>query len=166
MDERITSLLAQYGGPPVNIEAIIRGLGVELDKRAYLSTDISGELKKSGESYRISVNGLDSYFRQRFTMAHELGHYLLHRDRIGDGIVDDRAYRSTDPSKYKSTLIGQAEEAEANRFAARILMPADKVTAEAKDASSLSTLAERFQVSKLAMEIRLSTLGIALPNRD
>ncbi len=161
--EKLAELLDRYGGPPVNIEAIIRGLGLELDKKASLNADISGQIEKSGnETYKVSVNAADNYLRQRFTMAHELGHYLLHKNLIGDGLIDDRAYRSTVAGKYSSGMVGPEEEAAANRLAARILMPANVVTSEAQDATSIETLAKRFQVSTKAMEIRLQTLGIKL----
>jgi Zn-dependent peptidase ImmA (M78 family) len=161
--EKLAELLKAYGGPPVNIEAVVRGLGIELDKKADLKADISGQIEKLGEhTYKISANRSDNYFRQRFTMAHELGHFLLHRDLIGDGLYDDRAYRSTELGTYQNKLVGPAEEAAANRIAAQILMPAEKVRAEASDTTSVEALANRFQVSKKAMEIRLQTLGIGL----
>lgn len=163
MREKLAELLEQYGGPPVNIEAVIRGLGVELDKKATLASDISGQIERTNDNnYRVSVNVADNYMRQRFTMAHELGHFLLHKGLIGDGLTDDRAYRSTDVGVYRNPLVGEAEEAAANRVAARVLMPADKVRQEAQDYRSVEALAKRFQVSKRAMEIRLQTLGIEL----
>lgn len=163
MSEKLADLLERFGGPPVNIEAVIRGLGIELDKKAALKSDISGQIEKlSNKTYKVSVNASDNYFRQRFTMAHELGHYLLHRELIGDGLYDDRAYRSTETGTYTNKLVGPAEEAAANRIAARILMPADKVTSEAREVSSVEALAQRFQVSRRAMDIRLQSLGIDL----
>jgi Zn-dependent peptidase ImmA (M78 family) len=163
MSEKLAELLEQYGGPPVNIEAVIRGLGIELDKKAALDASISGQIERVAEQkYKVSVNATDNYMRQRFTMAHELGHYLLHQDLIGDGLKDDRAYRSTTIGTYSTALVGPAEEAAANRVAARVLMPAEKVASEARDFPSVDALAKRFQVSKKAMEIRLQTLGINL----
>lgn len=163
--EQFVDLLARHKGPPVNVEAVIRGLGIELDKKAALDPRISGQIERTeGGGFRISTNRADPYFRQRFTMAHELGHFLLHRGRIGDGIDDDRAYRSTEVGKYHNTKIGRAEETEANRLAALILMPSELVRKECGYASSIDALAKRFQVSRQAMEIRLSTLGLQLPS--
>jgi predicted transcriptional regulator len=159
MSDKLGDLLKEYGGPPVNIEAVIRSMGIELDKKANLAADISGQIERLGEGkYKISANRADNYFRQRFTMAHELGHYLLHRDLIGDGHSDDRAYRSTDSGAYAHALVGPAEEAAANRIAAQILMPAERIRSEVSDHPSVEALATRFQVSKKAMEIRLQTL--------
>ena len=165
MDERLSDLMKRYSGPPVNIEAIIRGLGIKLDKRAQLEANTSGELRPLGSGiYEIAANASDSYLRQRFTMAHELGHFMLHRNLIGDGISDDRLYRSTDQNTYLNTTVGPEEEAAANRFAARILMPAEQVRAVAKEVNSVAELAKRFQVSKRAMEVRLSSLNLSLPD--
>ncbi len=167
MREKFAELLEIYGGPPVNIEAVIRGLGIELDKKARLAAEISGQIEKCNDGrFKVSVNAADTYFRQRFTMAHELGHFLLHRDLIGDGLYDDRAYRSTEVGTYHNRLVGADEEAAANRIAASILMPAEKVRSEALESASVDALAKRFQVSKKAMEIRLETLGVSVPNAN
>lgn len=159
---RLTKILNEHKGPPVNIEAIIRSLGIELDKKADLDPEISGQIERIGDSkYRISANKLDHYYRQRFTMAHELGHYLYHADLISDGIDDNRAYRSTPDGKYYNININAAEETDANRFAASVLMPADIVKEcwEALD-GDIDAMSKTFQVSKQAMEIRLHGLGL------
>src|SRR5215208_521177 len=77
---------------PVNVEAAIRGVGLALRKDDFdLDERISGQIKWLAEGlYEISTNGREHYFRQRFTMAHELGHFILHRDLVGDGLDDDR----------------------------------------------------------------------------
>ena len=60
-------IVRQHIGPPVNIENIIRGLGIQLDKKAELDSEISGQLERLGpDSYRISANKTDHYLRQRF----------------------------------------------------------------------------------------------------
>lgn len=96
--------------------------------------------------------------RQRFTIAHELGHLALHRHLVGIGL-DDRSMRITKPGFYDNDLITNIEETEANQFAVAILMPKYPVLKTAlrldKDISKLS---EYFQVSEDAMKIRLSTL--------
>lgn len=160
--QNISEIISENQGPPVNIEAIIRSLGIELDKKADLDAEISGqiELTENG-SYKISTNKSDNYFRKRFTMAHELGHYLLHAHLIGNGVDDNRAYRSVAAGQFHNRSIGPAQETEANRFAATLLMPSGLVRQafnECKD--DLSKLATTFQVSKQAMEIRLSSLGL------
>ena len=61
---KLRELVDQHIGPPVNIEAIIRGLGIELDKKADLDPEISGQLERLGpDEYKISVQKTDSYLR-------------------------------------------------------------------------------------------------------
>ena len=146
---------------PVNVQGLCEELGIKVHK-AFLDPEISGMIESKGSGkFMVSVNASDHTNRQRFTMAHELGHYMLHRSLIGDGIDDDRAYRSTNKGKYHNTNIGPREETEANKFAADVLMPWALVK-ECKESyigdpdKLSSTLASQFGVSRQAMEIRLS----------
>lgn len=139
---------------PVRIASIARALGVEV-KSATLKPRISGQIQKSETSasgFRIRVNRHESPTRQRFTIAHEIGHYLLHRDEIGDGIEDTILYRST---------LSDYREAEANRMAAELLMPRKKILEFLKLFGGSATrtvaqaMAEKFDVSEAAMCVRL-----------
>lgn len=138
---------------PVRLGDIARAFNVSV-KASTLPAGISGEIRPSGQSYEIKVNRHDSRGRQRFTVAHELAHYFLHRDQIGNGVSDDALYRST---------LSDAREAEANRLAAEVLMPKEKVLEAAREYVGLhedraAKLADIFEVSEVAMEIRLSQL--------
>ncbi len=127
----LDKILREHAGPPVNIEGIIRDLGIRLDKRADLDSEISGQCERLDDgTYKISANKSDHYYRQRFTMAHELGHFLYHSHLLEDGVDDNRAYRSTADGRFFNKLIGPAEETEANRIAANVLMPKDLVVWE------------------------------------
>lgn len=122
---------------------------------ATLPAGVSGEIRPDPEhlgSFIIRVNRHDSAERQRFTLAHEISHFLLHKDEIKDGIVDDVLYRSG---------ISDWREAQANRLAADILMPQQLVSQWIERARALGVsdipvyLAEQFDVSEAAMRIRL-----------
>ena len=146
---------------PVPVEGIPQKLGIGFNT-AYLSQEISGMLERLESGFVITVNALDPLTRRRFTLAHELGHYMLHRHLIGDGLDDDRMYRSTDKGKYHNTLIGPRQETEANRFAANLLMPKsliDRYRMQFDD--DVEEMASLFQVSRHSMSIRL---GIPFPN--
>ncbi|MEA2935541.1 MAG: hypothetical protein QOD74_2187 [Variibacter sp.] len=151
---------------PVNIEAAIRGLGIALRKDAAdLEEKISGQIRRLPDGgYEIATNGREHYFRQRFTMAHELGHYVLHRDLIGDGVNDDTMYRSTALGNFYNTRIGLTQEAQANSFAANLLMPAEAMATMVAGQSQVDPrpLATKFQVSPSAMRWRLRSLDITL----
>lgn len=135
---------------PVKIEPLILELGIELDKKAELPKDIAGQLELLSDGrFKILVNNTDHYFRKRFTMAHELGHFVFHKHLIGSGINDNRLYRSSNPQ------ITEAHEVEANKFAASLLMPLRHVTRDYKDMGNVEKVANKWQVSPKAMKIRL-----------
>ena len=121
-----------------------------------LPPEISGKIKRDPKfggdaQYSIIVNKSESKNRKRFTVAHEVAHYLLHRGLIGDELTDDPLYRSG-----LSTL----QEVQANKLAADILMPFALIEREMRDGiRSISELARRFQVSEQAMSIRLGVPG-------
>ena len=147
---------------PVNIEGLIEALGIKLERKGNLHPEIAGQIEAEGSGYKISVNRNDSYFRRRFTMAHELAHFLLHSDLIGTGVDDTVAYRSTNIGEFHNTKITSRHEAEANRMAAYILMPPKLVRAvHSEVGGDLAKLAMRFQVSKEAMGYRLQGLSLA-----
>ena len=144
---------------PVRVGAIANALGVKV-LVASMRTGLSGQIKRDGDHYVIRVNRHESRERQRFTIAHELSHFLLHRtviDRSKDGITDTVLYRS-----------GAAEsiEYQANRLAADIVMPMQLVEERLKGEyggvvtdAAIEGLAADFEVSKAAMEIRLSSFA-------
>ena len=103
--------------------------------------------------FAIFVNANHSEVRRRFTIAHEIAHFALHRDLIGDGITEDALYRSG---------LSDAVEREANGLAAEILMPRHLVRdAFEKGTRSAEHLAAKFEVSPQAMEYRMKNLGLA-----
>ena len=139
---------------PIKLSNVAKHLNLRV-LSATLPDGISGEIRPDpsiANHYVIKVNRKDSARRQRFTVAHEIAHFLAHRDAIGDGIADDVLYRST---------LSDSREAQANRIAADILMPEKLIQAwidrcESFDVEDkLDFLANKFNVSKSAMKIRL-----------
>ncbi|MEQ9163174.1 MAG: ImmA/IrrE family metallo-endopeptidase, partial [Ilumatobacter fluminis] len=112
----------------------------------------------------IVVNGQHADVRQRFTIAHELGHFLLHRGR--PVIVDHLTRAHVNMRDETSSLATSTEEIAANQFAASLLMPTDWVTSAINSLDHLSSsrqvaaLASTFDVSEQAMEYRLINLGL------
>ena len=140
---------------PVNVEGLARDLGVRVTY-PWVDDDISGELRRmSGDKFEISVNGTHAPTRRRFTLAHELGHFIYHRDLIGDGVDDNRAYRRTSTARYALTRIGTHEETEANRFAANLLMPMHLINQLRGEGLTRQQMAKRLEVSEHALAIRL-----------
>lgn len=143
-------ILQEYASEiPVRVGALAKALGLDVVV-ATLPLSISGMVKPEGGKYVIKVNRFEPKERQRFTIAHEIAHYLLHRNLIAKGVVDSTLYRS----KLSSRL-----EAEANKLAADILMPRHIVSRELSNVPEYvddvdAYLAEKFRVSKSAMDIR------------
>lgn len=131
-----------------------------------LDDEVSGVLLRLPERLVIAVNKNHSEARQRFTIAHELGHLRLHQGRplIVDHIV--RARVSMRDSQ--SSLATEREEIDANRFAANLLMPEDLVheavveviEKKQSEKQTIKVLAQQFGVSDKAMEYRLTNLGL------
>lgn len=132
---------------PVRVSELAKALGIEV-KSADLKMGVSGELKRSeAGSWVIRVNRHENKRRQRFTVAHEIAHYILHRDQIGSGLTDDTFYRSG---------LSEAKEWEANKLAAEILMPWPLIRQATEDGGKTpAEIAEELNVSEAAIKIRL-----------
>ena len=148
------AVLARYwsGRIPVDVESIARQLGADVQYGDLAG--LSGEVALQNRVPVIKVNSNDSLTRQRFTIAHELGHLML--GHLSDG----RKFR--DPSKNYTLGSYDPKERDANYFAAALLMPDDAVRAYAAgmDSPTATTLANAFGVSNAAMGIKLKMLGI------
>jgi hypothetical protein len=140
---------------PVKVGQLATALGLRVTRSPSLPANISGLIRPAADTqsgFEILVNKYDTQERQRFTVAHEIGHYLLHRGDIGTGIVDSVLYRSS---------LSSRKEVEANKVAASLVMPADKVAAELAVLGGLDEpgiveeMAALFKVSTPAMRIRL-----------
>lgn len=137
---------------PVDVAEVARRLGLAIYRKA-LAPGVSGALVKAPElgspsGFVVYVDSGEPYARQRFTAAHEIGHFVLHRDKIGDRIEDNHLLRSD--------RLSDRVEVEANRFAAHLLMPfplLDRLIREG--VRTVPDLARALQVSEIAMGIRL-----------
>lgn len=138
-----------------------------------LPDDISGMLVPlnppvRGKAWAIVVNRANALLRKRFTVAHELGHLLMHNFTTphADAVSAFRVRYRDSLSSDGSVL----EEIEANQFAAELLMPEelliprlrdlgfDYASEEGESQEKLARLARSFGVSQQALQIRLSNL--------
>jgi Zn-dependent peptidase ImmA (M78 family) len=165
-EQAAIDLLDTYGidAPPVDVEAIARRLDVDVRYEPF-DGGLSGALYRDNIGHAVlGVNNWHAEVRQRFTIAHELGHLQLHHDELFvDGVLkrDDQ-----------SSLAIRSHEIEANAFAAELLMPRKLILAEINelfvanptpDATRLTEhLAGLFDVSEQAMQFRLVNLGLAV----
>lgn len=141
---------AGVGSIPVDVERAAAVLGIRVQYEP-MDDDMSGYLERRGEEWVAGVNSHHSGVRQRFTIAHELGHFVLHRtsqDNFRDVIFTRRS------------MGRDLMEREADSFAAALLMPKEDVVRDIRDGiTNVHELAARYHVSGLAMKFRLVNLG-------
>lgn len=147
--------------PPVPVIKIAEQLGVKL-KVGPLPDDLSGFLLHEESNVFIGVNSLHPKTRQAFSVAHEIGHFLLHPTA---NFVDRGFFYFRNK---KSALATDVREIEANQFAAELLMPESFVTSflrgkevDIENESQIQALAKNFGVSTQAMVFRLINLNLA-----
>ena len=146
-------------GLPVNPFAICDMLGVQV-KLVVLPNDVAGGiLKEPNGQPIIFVNKADHPNRQRFTCAHELGHYYRR--------FKEQSYEYYDKRDTMSSLGLNPEEVFANQFAANLLMPEEHVKtlfqsmkAESNEALATLLLSTKLCVSTEALSFRLKNLGL------
>lgn len=167
IEKKVEELLKhfQYINPPIDIEGIVKKLGINL-KGQMLDDKISGVLYRGRKNDTIIIyNEKHHEQRQRFTIAHEIGHYFLHQNQ--ELIVDKAVlFRSDKKSGEDINNI----EVEANKFAAELLMPKFLIENDFKRAiiknkdveQVIKVLAEKYNVSLSALTIRLNNLGFEL----
>lgn len=112
--------------------------------------DLSGELIKINDSVIIYYNHGDSIKRQRFTIAHELGHCIL-----------SHGYNFNDSKNNFTMSHYDRREIEANQFAIELLIPemAVNVLIKQRKITDVNELCRIFNVSLEAMSLRLKKLG-------
>lgn len=150
--EKREIVASHQANTPIQTVPLAEKLGLKVWHVPTWEDHISGMILKNQEQggssgYAIYVNQNHHVNRRRFTTAHEIAHFVLHENLIGDGITDDALYRSK--------LTGGIE-AQANKYAAEILMPLHLINkALSEGISTIEDLAQKFQVSKSSMSIRM-----------
>lgn len=161
---------------PVDIEGIINFLSIEIkNKPDFRKIKVTGNITVKSGIPSIWINPMQNKMieRKRFTLAHELGHYVLHiapTNKLNDEIDDEKIVYNRDDNWDKI-------EMQANNFSAQLLMPSnllseevEKIIIEYQKTTNeriekdviIEKLAKKFQVSLSAMEFRLSSLGVNL----
>jgi Zn-dependent peptidase ImmA (M78 family) len=168
IEKKVSQLLKSVGLEavlPVNLEVIAQLLGLRVVKDRF-EKDLSGALLRSpGKEPMVLINSSDSPNRQRFSLAHEIGHFFLGHE--GEYFVDQFALNKRD---VRSSYAIDPKEIEANAFAAALLMPENIVLQQAvelinskkvtRQEALIKHLAITFSVSESAMGYRLVNLGL------
>jgi Zn-dependent peptidase ImmA (M78 family) len=134
---------------PVDVFAVAKEQGLEIVEAQFADQDVSGSF--DGSVIRVAQR--DDIERKAFTVAHECGHSVLHASGL-EGKVEVLYRRDLDDPMAAQDLL----EAEANVFAAALLMPRKIVRAFERKSMGVSQMADTFAVSTRAMEYRLMHL--------
>jgi len=148
-----------------SVAGFLRGQGIPADDLGDPAEQLAGFLFAAGRVGWAFVSAADQLPRRRFTAAHELGHFVLHRGTMGRFRADtDRTLQEADGD------VADQMEREANRFAAELLMPAELCRVRAEQMRKQSgccprgvlvyRLASELLVSREAMRYRLRGLGV------
>lgn len=153
---------------PVNPIQFANRLGMSVEYAKFPDGLTTGMVTTEGGRGRIFAEMLDSPYRLRFTIAHELGHYFLHLME-GSTIRDGKAWdRPVDMFWDKEPPVGPVSEGlmreiEANWFATELLMPMEFVREEWSANPSLLSLARMFDVTEDAIGRRVADLNLWVP---
>ena len=141
---------------PIDARKIAKHLGLDIKEQKFDDPGISGKYNRSHGIISVAHNEHER--RQAFTIAHEIGHHLLHKNEVSETLY--RMY----------AIIGHQApitiEREANSFAAHLLMPEQIVRQlweqekQTDPAAAVKKIAKRFEVSADAMRWRLHNLGL------
>jgi Zn-dependent peptidase ImmA (M78 family) len=137
----------QPGEFPVDVEAIAKNMGLRVEY-TYLREGVSGMIEARGEDVVIYVDFDENSARQRFTIAHELGHFV---ERSNQG-QRDFAFIDERGTKY------DLHEFYADEFAGNLLMPADEISNLRNGGFSNVDMAAHFGVSIPALNKRIDRL--------
>lgn len=149
-----------YKGYELQLEEICKKLNLKCFA-ADFDDNISGSILKDDgkDTYSIYVNRKHPRNRRRFTIAHEIGHYIsfLNNGYSKDELESQGGFEDIAISYRKDGKFSDSET-EANLIAAELLMPKDKVEELMKQGLTPEEMAELFYVSPSAMTIRLQNL--------
>lgn len=162
--------------PPVDIDTVATLLGIIVSDTPKFDIDDINTVGKitleKNEPATVWINPLENSYlpRRRFTLAHEIGHFCMHRSSNQTTFVDTKSTMNRSESYWNRF------ESEANNFAADLLMPSplirsvgrviinayklEKNVEKMPMSQFLEQMAVRFKVSNPAMEYRLKNIGI------
>lgn len=154
---------------PVDLNVVAKHLGIRILYED-MTDDMSGLLVVKAGKRAIGVNRTHHLNRQRFTIAHEIGHFVLHHKSFEDPKNDLHWDKKWAYFRSVESAGANHDEYEANQFAAELLMPQDllrdlikRERIDFSDDIDIRRLADTLQVSEQALTIRLISLKMVEP---
>lgn len=136
----------------INLNTVARFLNIKIIQET-LPKNISGVFFREGKHLFIYINDNHPEQRQRFSIAHEIGHYLVHSTSAFNFGREEQFF-------LRAKGIFSPDEVDANQFAAELLMNEELLTKDFYEDASLESLAKKYDVSMEAMNYRLINLGL------
>lgn len=150
--ETIRASMGWKKSTDIDLLALAKELGFEVKSTVFDDPNVSGMVTHNQNEKTIYLNHHQHPNRQRFTLAHEIGHIVLHHD-MGDALFEQVDYR-------RNNYAYDPKEAQANSFAASILMPKELALQAWSLLDDVDDFAQLFGVSKQAAAIRLNDLNL------
>lgn len=146
----------------VKLVALAEDLGIKVYQTNDFVDAESGLIVKENGDYVIYINKAHPRTRKRFTIAHEIAHFMLHKNRLDEKkefvdtvkqptMIANALHRSKD---IQLTEEEKEIEIQANELAAKILMPEERFKKVWEESSCISEVAEKFDVSQTAATMR------------
>lgn len=142
---------------PIDVLEIAKSYGLAVFSDINFSKNDSGfiVLNDTTGAYEIIINEYHPVVRKRFTLAHEIAHFLFDKDYLNIHKSIDRDGNAKDDSyRYREII--------ANKFAANLLMPQEEFIEKFLSNQSISEIADYFLVSKDTAKFRALNLGFII----
>lgn len=162
IQEKISPSFYQDGS--LNLYLLAQHFGIWLYEADFNDDSISWFITKKWDSFEITINRNHSLMRKRFTIAHEIGHYISSTLNSFSSNALNSAWQISDyvrPLAHRQEDVSDEDkemELEANSIAWEILMPRSDVERYVSDWMDVSQMASIFSVSESAMTVRLMNI--------
>ena len=157
---------------PIDLDALAKKLNIDVNY-SILKSDISGKINYNvvDDKAIIYINSNEYELRQRFSLAHELSHYIYDINFSEDAEIEDN-----DQTLFRNDIINPIEN-RANKYAEKLLMPKELFVKETDKIKNnlfpdkdnnigipniyklVEKLSDTFKVSKPAVITRLHSIG-------
>ena len=147
---------------PVDPVALANKLGIAVHNAVFPDNSTAAVMTTRWHTSKILVAVSDTPLYKRHSIAHMLGHYLIHPSE-NITVVDDRhniSKQTPDPQSAPGTY---TKEDHANIFAAALLMPADQFRQKWATGEDQAAIASAFKVTEQTARARMDSLGLRQP---
>jgi Zn-dependent peptidase ImmA (M78 family) len=144
---------AKIKTPPVDLRAVTSACGLGYEEVDYFPDDVDALIVSTDDGSVAVVNRRQSIVRRRFSLAHEIGHYVLHRDVA---VLEVDVSIDVPPSGEDGGEVS-AREREANLFAGDLLVPLDFLKKVFRPGMTAADVAQVFEVSESVAAIAMSS---------